>query len=315
MKKLIAAFLCLALPFMAPAHADAPPMTQDAFIASLKFEHGDIVLPGKIATLALPSTFRYLPPADAERVLVEAWGNPPGTATLGMILPADISPLSDQGWGVIVTYEKDGHVKDDDADSIKYDELLKDMKEGTLAANPARKEKGYPSMTLVGWAEPPSYDKASHKLYWARELRSEGARQSSLNYNIRVLGREGVLVLNAVAGMDQIAQVKAEMKHVTAFTEFTSGNRYADFDAKTDKVAEYGIAALVAGGVAAKLGLFGKLFALLLAFKKLIFVGVAAFGAGLFKLFRREKAPPVEFAPDAATAPKVDPGKKVELGK
>ncbi len=315
MKKLIAAFLWLALAFTAPAHADAPPMNQDAFLASLTFQHGDIVLPGKIATLTLPSTFRYLPPADAERVLVEAWGNPPGTATLGMVLPADISPLSEQGWGVIVTYEKDGHVKDDDAGSIKYDELLKDMKEGTLAANPARKEKGYPSMTLVGWAEPPSYDKASHKLYWARELRSEGARQSSLNYNIRVLGREGVLVLNAVAGMDQIAQVKAEMKYVTAFTEFTSGNRYADFDARTDKVAEYGIAALVAGGVAAKLGLFGKLFALLLAFKKLIFVGVAAFGAGLFKLFRREKAPPVEFAPDAATAPKVDLGKKAELGK
>ena len=292
MKKLIAAFLCLALPFIAPAHADgkiAPPsMSQDAFLASLTFQQGDIALPGKIATLKLPSTFRYLAPADAERVLVDAWGNPPGHATLGMILPADISPLSDQGWGVIVTYEKDGHVKDDDADSIKYDELLKEMKEGTLAANAARKEQGYPGMTLIGWAEPPSYDKASHKLYWAKELRSEGASQSSLNYNIRVLGREGVLVLNAVAGMDQIAQVKAEMKHVTAFTEFTGGNRYADFDPKTDKVAEYGLAALVMGGVAAKLGLFGKLFALLLAFKKLILVGIAAAGAGLFKLFRAE---------------------------
>jgi uncharacterized membrane-anchored protein len=193
------------------------------------------------------------------------------------------------------------------------------MQEGTLAANAARKEQGYPAMTLIGWAEKPGYDKASHKLYWAKELKSEGASQSSLNYNIRVLGREGVLVLNAVAGMEQIAQIKSEMQHVNAFTEFTKGNRYADFDSKTDTVAEYGIAALVAGGVAAKLGFFGKLFALLLAFKKLIFIGLAAAGAGLFKLFGREKkavsVPPVEFAPDSAPDTKVDLGKKVDLEK
>jgi uncharacterized membrane-anchored protein len=323
MKKLFATLLCLILPFMAPAQASdkaaAPAMTREAFLASLNFQQGDIVLPGNIATLKLPPSFRYLAPADAERLLVDAWGNPPGNATLGMIIPTDTSPLTEQGWGVIVTYQKDGHVKDDDADSIKYDELLKDMQEGTLAANAARKEQGYPAMTLIGWAEKPGYDKASHKLYWAKELKSEGASQSSLNYNIRVLGREGVLILNAVAGMEQIAQIKAEMQHVTAFTEFTNGNRYADFDSKTDKVAEYGIAALVAGGVAAKLGVFGKLFALLLAFKKLIFVGLAAAGAGLFKLFGREKKtatiPPVEFVEDGAADTKVDLGKKVDLEK
>jgi uncharacterized membrane-anchored protein len=321
MRKLFATFLCLVLPFMSSAQADgkAPTMTKEAFLASLKFQQGDIILPGNIATLKLPPSFRYLPPADAERLLVDAWGNPPGTNSLGMIIPTDTSPLTDQGWGVIVTYQKDGHVKDDDADSIKYDELLKDMQEGVLASNAARKEHGYAAMTLMEWAEKPSYDKASHKLYWAKELKSEGSPQSSLNYNIRVLGREGVLILNAVAGMDQIAQIKTEMQHVTAFTEFTSGNRYADFDSKTDKVAEYGIAALVAGGVAAKLGIFGKLFALLLAFKKLIFIGVAAAGAGLFKLFGRGKtAAPVasvESEPNAEPGHKVDLGKKTELDK
>jgi uncharacterized membrane-anchored protein len=102
------------------------------------------------------------------------------------------------------------------------------------------------------------------------------------------------------------------MQTVTGFTEFNPGNRYADFDAKTDKVAEYGLAALVAGGVAAKLGFFGKLFALLLAFKKLIIVGVAVAGTSLVKLFGRKKEsapPPVEFAPEpeAPAAPaKVD---------
>jgi uncharacterized membrane-anchored protein len=43
---------------------------------------------------------------------------------------------------------------------------------------------------------------------FAKQLRTEGDSQNGLNYNIRVLGREGVLVLNAVAGIDQLAKVK-----------------------------------------------------------------------------------------------------------
>jgi uncharacterized membrane-anchored protein len=319
MRKLFATFLFLMLPLMGAAQAeDKPAMTKESFLASLTFQQGDIVLPGSIATLKLPPAFRYLAPADAERLLVDAWGNPPGAKTLGMIFPAGVSPLDEQGWGVVITYDKDGHVKDGDADSIKYDELLKEMQEGVAEANAARKEKGYGTMALVGWAEAPRYDKASHKLYWAKELRFDDARQNSLNYNIRVLGREGVLVLNAVAGMDQIAHIKGEMQTVTAFTEFNPGNRYADFDAKSDKVAEYGLATLVAGGVAAKLGFFGKLFALLLAFKKLIFVGVAVAGAGLLKLFGRKKeaaVPPVEFAPEPGAPEAPEAPQKVDLTK
>ena len=82
------------------------------------------------------------------------------------------------------------------------------------------------------------------------------------------------------------------MKKVTAFTDFTPGHRYADFNSNTDKVAEYGLAALVAGGVAAKLGFFGKLLALLLAFKKIILLAVAGGGAWVFKLLGRNKAEP-----------------------
>jgi uncharacterized membrane-anchored protein len=289
LRLLLTGLLCLTLGAALAETTAAPRQSAEQFVASLDFKEGKITLPGSIATLNLPATFRYLSPKDAERVLVQGWGNPPGLATLGMIVPANVSPVSRDGWGVIVTYDKDGHVKDDDADSIKYDKLLKEMQEGTLANNATRKEQGYPAMTLVGWAEAPRYDRASHKLYWAKLLRTEGDPQDGLNYNIRVLGREGVLVLNAVAGIDQLAAVKTEMQQVTAFTNFTDGNRYADFDSNTDKVAEYGIAALVAGGVAAKLGLFGKLLALIVAFKKLIVLGVIAFGSAIFKFFKREK--------------------------
>lgn len=291
MRRFLTALLCLSLSASLPAIAadPAPQMSAQQFLTSLNFQEGKVKLPGDIATLDLPSSFRYLNPVDAEKLLTDGWGNPPGTKTLGMIVPADVNPLSAAGWGVVVTYDKDGHVKDDDADHINYADLLKDMKEGMEENNKERKEQGYSAMTLVGWAEQPSYDKAQHKLYWAKELHTEGSKENGLNYNIRVLGREGVLVLNAVAGMQQIAQVKQEMKKVTAFTDFTPGNRYADFNASTDKVAEYGIAALVAGGVAAKLGFFGKIFAVLLAFKKIILLAVAGLGGWVWKLLGRKK--------------------------
>ena len=277
-----------------PAWADAqggnqPKMTAEQFLASLNFQSGKIDLPGGIASLDLPPTFRYLNPADTNRVLVDAWGNPPGGTSLGMIVPADASLLSQEGWGVVITYQEDGHVNDDDASKTNYADLLKQMKEETADENKERVKQGYPSMLLANWAEDPHYDQSTHKLYWALDLETGDAQEHTLNYNIRVLGRKGVLVLNAIAGMHQLSSIKTEMQKVIAFTEFKPGNGYADFNSSTDKVAEYGIAALVAGGVAAKLGLFAKLFALLIAFKKAIVIGVIALIAAIKKLLGMKK--------------------------
>ncbi len=262
--------------------------SSEAFLASLKFQTGKISLPNGIATLDLPANFRYLSPADSEKLLVEGWGNPPGNETLGMIIPTETSPLSEAGWGVVITYTEDGHIKDEDADKIDYKELLEQMKKESEEANKEREKQGYSAMHLVGWAEQPSYDKSARKLIWAKEYSGSKQSENSLNYNIRVLGRKGVLVLNAVAGMKQISQIKSEMPSILAVTEFTKGNRYEDFDSKVDHTAEYGLAALVAGGVAAKMGLFAKLGVLLLAFKKFIVIGLVAVGAFVKKLFSKK---------------------------
>ncbi len=276
--------------FCSMAHATEPQpgMTAAEFEASLKYQKGDIVLPGGMATLKIPDSFRYLDPKDTEQVLVQSWGNPSGEGTLGMLLPANLSATADNSWGVIITYEEDGYVSDKDADSINYDDLLKEMKEDIADSNKERQKEGYQSIDLAGWAATPYYDKETHKLYWAKELAFGGEKNHTLNYNIRVLGRKGVLVLNAVSGMSQLDTVKKEMQQVLAFTDFNSGFRYADYDSKTDKTAAYGIAALVAGGVAAKAGLFAKLFAVLIAAKKLLIAGVIALGALIAKLFKKK---------------------------
>lgn len=260
------------------------------FDSSLSYQTGDITVGSDLAVLHLGDRFRYLGPSDAGRVLTEAWGNPPGEATLGMIIPADISPMDPKrGWGVIITYSEEGHVDDEDAEEIDYDELLTQLQEGTEANNAARTAQGYPAMHLRGWAEPPRYAREIHSLYWAQELAVDGGSENSLNYAIRVLGRKGVLELNAVSGMSQLAAVKPEMEKVYALVEFKEGNRYVDFDPDIDSVAAYGIAGLIAGKVAMKAGLFAGLLKILLAAKKLIIVLVIGAIAGIKGLLGMRK--------------------------
>lgn len=274
----------------APVEASAPAETAEHFLASLKQQTGTITLPSGIATLKLNDEFYYLDPADTERLLTDGWGNPPGFKTLGMIVPKAVSPLSERGWGVIVSYNNDGHISDEDAAKIDYAELLKQMQEEDVEENKERQKQGYAGLHLLGWAEPPHYDETTHKMYWARTLKADDADQNTLNYSIRVLGREGVLELNAVAAMADLPTIKQELPKVLAFTNFTDGNLYTDFNPSTDKLASYGLAALVAGGIAAKAGLFAKIGIFLLAAKKFLVIGVVALFAVIRKLFNRNKA-------------------------
>ncbi len=263
-----------------------------ALVASLQFRDGEIAVPGADARFRLGPEFRYLEAADARKVLEQLWGNPPDDSVLGMVVPEGRGVLADDGWAVVVTYSDEGHVSDEDAAKIDYDELLADMQEGTKEENEARKEAGYQGIELIGWAEPPHYDAAAKKLYWAKELAFEGSDGRTLNYDIRVLGRHGYLSLNAVSGMGQLKDVQAGMQKLLPQVEFDQGARYADFDPKTDKLAAYGIAALIGGGLAAKAGLFAKLGALLLGLKKLLIplaLVLVAFGRKIFGFFAGRK--------------------------
>ncbi len=252
--------------------------------SELKFQEGVIPIGSNLAKITLPENFRYLSPDDTQKVLVDIWGNPPRNKSLGMIVPAGFKAIGENSWGVVVTYEEDGHVKDDDAANIKYNDLLKEMQEGTRNSNEERKKAGYDSIELVGWAQPPHYDQATHKLYWAKELKFGGNDENTLNYDIRALGRRGVLSLNAVASMSELKDVEKDMQAVLGFVEFNQGHRYTDYVDGTDKVAAYGIGALVAGGLAAKAGLFKVLLVGLLAFKKFAILAVIAVVAFIKKL-------------------------------
>jgi uncharacterized membrane-anchored protein len=293
LKWMLAGLLAVAMGLCASharAAGDEIPADVREFVASLKFRGGEIPIPGADARFRFDDQFRYLGQADAQRVLEQLWGNPPDQSVLGLVVPRGRGLLDDNGWAVVVTYSDEGYVSDEDAAAIDYDELLAGMKEETQDENAARKEAGYEAIELIGWATPPRYDAASNKRYWAKELAFDGSQRHTLNYDIRVLGRRGYLSLNAVANMDDLADVQAGMQKLLPLTDFDSGARYADFDGSTDKIAAYGIAALIGGGIAAKAGLFAKLGALLLGLKKLLIplvLVLAAFGRKVAGLFRR----------------------------
>jgi uncharacterized membrane-anchored protein len=281
-------------PAATPESPSNPKMVEFQKIADkLDFQTGNIVLKNGLATVNLPENLRYLSPGDTQILLEQLWGNPKGGDTLGMIFPAGISPLENKAWGVVLTFEEDGYVSDKEADEINYDKLLGEMQESIKEASKYREKEGYGTIELVGWAAKPTYDKTSHKLFWAKELEFDKSPEHTLNYNIRILGRRGVLNLNVVSGMDQLADVEAAVPTLLQATDFQEGHRYADFNPATDKLAEYGIAALVTGGVlsaATKGGLLKGLWLAVLAGKKFILIGLIACVAFVKKILFRNKA-------------------------
>ncbi|WP_448663639.1 DUF2167 domain-containing protein [Sphingomonas sp. CJ20] len=267
--------------------AKLPPKAQQ-FLASLHPQSGDVSVPAAKAVLHLGDRYYFLPADDAKRVLVDVWRNPPESVSdvLGMVMEKDANAF-DNLWGAVITYQYSGHVSDADADNQDYGAVLADMKAGDAADNEQRKAQGFPAISLVGWAQPPSYDKASHSLIWARELAEEGGAEHGLNYDVRLLGRTGVLSLNMVSSMAALPEVRTAASDFGKAVTFEPGAAYADFNSSTDKTAEYGLAGLVAGGVGLAVVKKVGLLAILLKFGKLILLGIATAGAAAWGFIKR----------------------------
>ena len=89
--------------------------------------------------------------------------------------------------------------------------------------------------------------------------------------------------------MPQLHDIEAKAPTILGMVDFTDGNRYADYKAGTDKVAAYGIAGLIAGGVLAKAGFFKLIWVGILAAKKFIIIAVVAIGAWIKRMLGARK--------------------------
>jgi len=270
----------------------------DSITSNFKWQRGTITLPGNHAKLNLPNGFKFLNAEESQFVLSKLWGNPEDNTVLGMIFPEHGGVLDDSSWAFVVTFMDIGYVKDEDAGKIDYDQMLKDLKESDIKDNEERKKLGLSTLTLVGWAQKPFYDKEKKVLHWAKEYDTE-SETNTLNYDIRILGRKGVLSLNAVAAMYQLPKVNANIDQALHMAEFTDGNQYKDFDPKVDEVAAWTVGSLVAGKLLAKAGFF----AILLKFWKLIVIGLAAFGGGIWKYITGKRKKKEELAYEAPASP------------
>ena len=263
----------------------------DSIESKLHYKTGTVTLQNGIGTINIAPGFKFLEADEARYILEDVWGNLKGQTALGMIVPADAKAVI-ADYAFIVEYEAIGYVKDDDADDINYDDLLKQLKEEGVAANEERRKAGLSTMELIGWAEKPYYDKQSKLLYWAKELKVEGSEENTLNYDIRILGRKGVLVMKAISGMSQLDSVNKNKDNILKMVSFTKGSRYEDFDSNVDDVAAWTIGGLVAGKVLAKVGFL----ALILKNIKLVLLAIAGIGGGAWRFITGKKKKQEELA-------------------
>jgi uncharacterized membrane-anchored protein len=272
----------------------------DSIEKTLHYKTGTIVLGDGIATINVPEGFKFLESKEADYVLVDLWGNLRGSEPpLGMLFPANSGATAPGGYAFIIQYESIGYVKDKDADKIDYEDLLKEIKDTEGEENAERKKLGLETMEIVGWAAKPYYDKDKKLLHWAKEFKVSNSDDNTLNYDIRLLGRKGVLNMQAIASMDELDSVKANIDNVLHMVSFNPGNTYADFDSKTDNVAAWTIGGLVAGKVLAKVGFF----ALIVKNIKLIALGLVAVGGFLWRFITGRRKKQEEFVYEPAAPP------------
>jgi uncharacterized membrane-anchored protein len=260
----------------------------DSVDNAMKYETGSISLSNGVAKLNVPAGFKYLNAAQSNYVLSDLWGNPPQTGVLGMIFPEHSGPFGNDSYAFVITYDPMGFVKDEDADKTDYDELLKNIQKEEVEENKTRAAQGYAAINMVGWASKPFYDKNKKVLHWAKNLRFADQEENTLNYEVRILGRKGVLSMNAIASMSELDSVKKDIDKVLAMPSFTEGNAYKDFDSNTDNVAAWTIGGLVAGKVLLKVGFWAVLGKFFLAAWKFILIGLVAVWGGIKKFLGKK---------------------------
>ena len=303
-RSLSALALCAALAWGAPvssARAAEPasatteaadPRANEMAAASQAAKASQIVGPADIklkdqAVLKLPAGYVWVPEPAAGQ-LMRAMGNHGGDNELGLIFPQ-----GDEQWMMVARFESAGYIKDDDAKNWNVDDLFKSLKEGTEASNEERRERGFNEIEIIGWVEKPTYDAASHRLIWSMSAKDKGAppqEGAGINYNTYALGRDGYITLNLITDLSKVEQDKRHASTLLAALNYDEGKRYEDFNASTDRTAEYGLAALVGGVAAKKLGLFALAAGFFAKFAKIILLGGIAVVGGLTKLLKRNQA-------------------------
>ena len=233
---------------------------------------------GTEATITVPASCLFTG-MDGVKAFLEATQNNASGNERGVLLcPAN---GTNDTWFVLFSYDQSGYVRDDEGASLDADAILESVRRGTDAGNRERKRRGWGTLTVEGWATKPFYDRATNNLTWAITARdNEGGR--TVNHSVRLLGRGGVMHADLVTTPQQLAALVPTFNTMIGGYTYSSGYKYAEWRSG-DKVAAYGLTALVAGGAGVALVKSG----LLVKFWKLIVIGFAALVGALKRLWSR----------------------------
>jgi uncharacterized membrane-anchored protein len=292
---LAVAGLALAVPRLSATDDNTQPESSPA--SRIHWTPGPVTVKlGDNAEIAVPPDFLFTD-GDGTRRVLEITHNPPSNQEVGLITPK----AKKETWFIIFEFKPVGYIKDDEKSSLDADAILKNIKDATEESNEERKKHGWEAFHITSWYMQPFYDQDTHNLTWAVNGAEDNGVNPSVNYSVRVLGRKGTMNVDLVLDPNDMARVEPVFKSIMKSFRFTNGNRYADF-ARGDKLAGYGLTALIAGGagaVAVKTGLLAKLWKLIVtliaAAWKLIVVVFAAVAAFLRRIWGKIKS---VFGPD-----------------
>jgi uncharacterized membrane-anchored protein len=220
----------------------------DSVERKLQFQTGTITLADGRVNFRVPEDFLFIDAAQSHYILEDLWGNLPDEEVAGMVVKKGfkVSKL-DNDYSFVISFSDIGYVKDNINKELDHNALLGVMKSNMDASNETREALGINTMTVTGWAMVPNYDEYKKAVYWANKIAATGSEEEILNYNLRLLGRSGVIKINAVATMDQLTSIKQVLPLIISQTRFEDGQQYSDFIETSDRISDYSINELVSG--------------------------------------------------------------------
>ncbi|HIG09303.1 MAG TPA: DUF2167 domain-containing protein [Alphaproteobacteria bacterium] len=232
------------------------------------------------ANIFTPEEYVFLGTDETDKYLRMSQNIPDGTRHF-------FGPINDK-WDAYLSFDPVGYVED--KEDLNSDSLLQDAIGGQKESNKERRKKKWDTLTVLGWEFEPQYDKSNNLLEWAFLIKNDTTEEKLVNYETRILGRNGVMKVTLVTAPDDLHASVLDFKEKIRGFKFNSGEKYSEYR-EGDRVAEFGLAALITGGAAAlasKKGFWAAIVAFFIAAKKLVLVAAIGFFAWIVSFFRRK---------------------------
>lgn len=237
-------------------------------------------LPDSDSTITLPEGYIIVIGEDAkkEREMGEA------------LAPDDIEAVvNDENFDntTIFQWVESGYISIDDWGDIDPRLLLESITENTELANVERRKRGYSLIHVVGWLKEPTLSRELNTVYWTVEARDD-LGYSIVNSVALSLGRHGYERIVWVTDKGSYVPFGGHLEMMLKAHSFDPTFKYEDY-VEGDKMAGYGIAALVAASVGGKVAQATGLLAVFKKFIGIIFAVIAGLFYKLRNIFSRNK--------------------------